>query len=380
MKPICLSPTRVGTVLRPRRAEAAAALAFVFATLAGPLALRAEVVDRIVLRVNDRIATLSDYEKRRSETVAQIDERGLSPEDRAKAMNSVGSRVFRDMFEELLLLSRADQTRANPSDEEVDGELARIRERFGIASDDQFAAALAQQGMTLTGYREQIRTQLRIREVVFKEIQGTIKIEEDDLRRYYRAHQDDFEIPARRRLREIVVLDREGVPAAEQNRRAAEIAAQIAGGKVLEQIAEQNQPLGITSGVIDLDWVTAGELAAELEKAVWELPTGGVSPPTPSRGGLHILQVVERQEPGLRGFAEVAQEIESRERDRMFEEKMREFMRTLEENAYVKATPPADATDFRTVAGSKTRADRFEPFDPGAEAKKALAEPQPPPG
>lgn len=362
------------------RGRALAGAALALATLAGPFALRAEVVDRIVLRVNDRISTLSDYEKRRGESLAQINQRELAPEDRAKALGSVGSRVYRDMFEELLLLSRADQMRANPADEEVDGELARIRERFGIASDDQFAAALAQQGMTLTGYREQIRTQLRIREVVFKEIQGTIKIEEDDVRRFYRAHQDEFKIPARRRLREIVVLDREGVPPAEQDRLSSEIAAQIKAGKVLEQIAEENQTKGVTSGVIDLDWVAAGELAAELEKAVWDLPTGAVSPPTASRGGLHLLQVVERQEPGLMAFSEVAQQIENRERDRLFEEKMKTYMRTLEENAYVKAAPPPDATDFRTVAGSKTRADRFEPFDPSAEAKKALATPdQPPP-
>lgn len=348
--------------------------------LAAPVAVRAEVVDRIVLRVNDRIATLSDYEKRRNETLAQINERNLPPEERSKALNALGGRVYRDMFEELLLLSRADQVRANPTDEEIDAELGRIRERFGIASDDQFAAALAQQGMTLTGYREQLRNQLRIREVVYKEIQGTIKLEEDDLRRYYRAHQEEFRIPARRRIREIVVLDREGVPASEQNRRAAEIAAQISAGKVLDQIAEELQPVGITSAVIDLEWVEAGELAAELEKAVWELPTGGVSAPIPSRGGLHIVQIVERQEPGLMAFAEVSQAISDRERDRLFEEKMKTFMRTLEENAYVKAAPPPDAADFRTVAGSKSRADRFEPFDPGAEAKKALEKPAQPPG
>jgi|CXWL01.1.fsa_nt_gi parvulin-like peptidyl-prolyl isomerase len=363
-----------------RRGRAAALLVLSLAAFTTPAALRAEVVDRLVLRVNDRIATLADYEKRRNETMVQIDERGLSPEDRAKALNAVGPRVFRDMFEELLLLSRADQLRADPTDEEIDGELARIRDRFGISSDDQFAAALAQQGLTLTNYREQIRTQLRIREVVFKEIQGKIEVEEDDVRRYYRAHQEDFRIPARRRVREIVVLDRDGVSSAEQSRRAGEIGAQIAAGKVLDQVAEELQTLGVTSPVIDLDWVESGELAAELEKAAWELPTGGVSAPTPSRGGLHILQVVERQEPGLREFAEVAQDIENRERDRLFEEKMKQYMRTLEENAYVKAAPPADAADFRTVAGSKTRADRFEAFDPGAEAKKAMEPPAQPPG
>ena len=37
-------------------------------------ALQREVIDRIVLRVNDRIATLTDYEKRRSEALAQITE------------------------------------------------------------------------------------------------------------------------------------------------------------------------------------------------------------------------------------------------------------------------------------------------------------------
>ncbi|HSL84103.1 MAG TPA: SurA N-terminal domain-containing protein, partial [Thermoanaerobaculia bacterium] len=146
---------------QPVRRPAAGAFLLTLALLAGAAApAAADVVDRVVLRVNDKIATLLDYERRRAEMVSQVQTADVSDAQRAEAMAGLGNRLFRDMLEELLLLSRADQLRVHPSEDEVDRAVRRVRLDFGIATDDEFAAALATQGLSLAEFREQIRNQL----------------------------------------------------------------------------------------------------------------------------------------------------------------------------------------------------------------------------
>jgi len=330
-----------------------------------------------VLRVNDRIATLLDYERRRAELAAQLAGADIEEERRAQAMAELGSRLFRDMLEELLLLSRADQLRIQPTEEEVDRAVAGVRQEFGIASDDEFAAALAREGISLAEFREQVRGQIRMREVVAREVTAEIELEEDDLRRAYRAAQDRFRLPERFRVNEIIVLEA-AQPDPEGMRMIARgIQAEIEAGRAFEELAAEYAERGLTSTLIDLGWVEAGELDPDLEAALAGIGPGQVAEPVSGRGGLHILKLLEHEESRLRSFSEVAQELEARERQRLYSDKIGEYMRELEETAFVRAEPPADAAGFRTVAGSRERQDPFAGFEPvaGQEAEEPAEEP-----
>ncbi|HUF78811.1 MAG TPA: peptidyl-prolyl cis-trans isomerase, partial [Thermoanaerobaculia bacterium] len=234
------------------------------------------------------------------------------------------------------------------------------------ATDDDFAAALSREGLSLAEFREQVRGQLRMREVIAREVTAEIKLEDDDLRRAYRAAQDGFRLPERFRIHELIVLEAEQVDLDGLRAIAREIQAEIEAGRLFEELAADYAERGLTSGLVDLGWVEAGELDADLEAAVAGLSPGDVSDPVPGRGGLHILKLLEHEESRVRAFAEVAQELEARERQRLHGEKVTEYMRKLEEVAFVRAEPPADAAGFRTVAGSRGQQDPFAGFEPVA--------------
>lgn len=324
----------------------------------------ADVVDRVVLRVNDKIATLVDYERRRGEMMGQLAASDLPEEQRAEVRANLGSRVFRDMLEELLLLSRADQLRIHPTEEEVDRALRVVRQDFGIASDDEFAAALASQGMSLAEFREQVRSQLRMRAVVSREVTSAIELEEDDLRRVYRAEEERFRLPERHRVREMIVLEAEDRDPEELRAIAEAIHTELEKGRAFEELAAEYSDRGLTSGVVDLGWIEEGELDPSLEMVIESLAPGEFSEPVEGRGGLHILELLEHEPERLQAFSEVAREIEVQEQQRQYGEKIQEYMRTLEETAYVRAEPPPDAAGFRTVAGSRAEEDPFAGFEP----------------
>lgn len=334
-------------------------LALLLAVLSIPsaLPLHAEVVNRVVLRVNDQIATLYDYEVRRSNMARELlRQPDLDQEERTKLLGEVGELAYKDLYEELLIESRAQQLDIAVSDDEITQQIGQMKQNFGIQSDEEFVQALAQSGMSEPQLRERLRRDLRAREVMGREVQSRIKLDEDDLRRIYQRDRDQFKQPEQVQLREIVVLDEGGLPTAEERQQlAAQIRATVAGGKSLADAVAQTSGKGQTSGVIEVGWVTPGDLDASLEAAVWKLAPGAVSEPVPGRGGLHVLQVVDRKEARVPAFSEVQEQIRQREQRLKMQDEIGRYMAELEKKSLIVTEPPPGAENFRRQLGVRPK-------------------------
>ena len=320
-----------------------------------PAALRAELVNKVVLRVNDQIATLYDYEQRRAGMAQEIlRQQDLGDEERRQLLSQVGELAFKDMFEELLIESRAEQLGVEVSDTQVDQQVGQMKQNFGIETDEQFEAALAQSGMTAPQLRERLRRDLRAREVMGREVQSRINLDEDDLRRLYQKNREELRQPEQLQLREVVVLEEGGLPTAEERAAlAAGIQQSVAGGKSLADAVAEHAQKGHTSNVIDIGWVSPGDLDPSLESAVWKLAPGTLTEPVAGRGGLHLLQVVERREARVPAFAEVQEQIRMREQRRRMQDEVASYMAELEKKSLIVAEPPPGAEGFRRFLGTR---------------------------
>ncbi len=312
----------------------------------------AEVVNKVVLRVNDQIATLYDFQLRRADAISEIMRRIHDPKEQKDELAQVSENVFRDMFQELLLSSRADQLAVEATDAEVDDQIATVRKNFGIKTDAEFQQALTQNGMTLDQLRAQTRKRLRIQGVMSKEVQSKIKVKDEDIRRYYRQHEAVYRVPEQVQLREVVVLEDSGLPAAERGRIAAEIRAAVAGGKTLAEAVAPFAAKSQTSSVVELGWVSPKDLDPKLEESAWKLSTNGVSEPVDARGGLHLLQLIDRHPAHLKPFSEVQAQITQQEQERLFRDESVKYMADLEARSLVVADPPREAANFRRKMGA----------------------------
>ena len=327
----------------------------VFLLLLAPAALRAELLNKVVLRVNDQIATLYDYEQRRAGMAQEIlRQQGLSEEERRQLMAQVGELAFKDMFEELLIESRADQLGVEVAEAQIDAQLGQMKQNFGIESDEQFQQALAQSGMTEPELRQRLRRDLRAREVMGREVQSRINLDEDDLRRIYQKNREQLRQPEQLQLREVVVLEEGGLPTAEERAAlAARIRQSVAGGKSLADAVAEHAQQGHTSNVIDIGWVAPGDLDPGLESAVWKLSPGTLSEPVAGRGGLHLIEVVERRESRIPAFSEVAEQLRAREQRVRMQDEIAGYMAELEKKSLIVAEPPAGAEGFRRLLGTR---------------------------
>lgn len=320
---------------------------FIVAALALAGTAGAVTVNRIVLRVNDQIATLADYEERKQERAQMLQASDLDAAQKRQMMETAGRATMRTLFDELLLLSRAEQLGVEVAEASVDRAVERAREQAGIDNDEAFRQALAQSGMTLEGYREQLRRNLLMDEVINREVRARIELDEQTLRRYYRQHSDAFHEPEGLHLEEVVLLESSG-GAPEQLREAARwIAAEVAKGRSFSDVVTPLSRDGVATAVIDLGWIERGDLDAALAEVAWDLAPGEVSAPVPGRGGLHVLRLVERRDARQVPFEEVREQVRRRVGSERFQKDLETYLGELARTAYVVAEVPADARGFR---------------------------------
>ena len=340
----------------------------VFCLLLVGVSVGSAEVNEIVLRVNDRIATTYDYNSERSERFQAIQQAdSLTEEKKQELLAVLGETVMKDLFEQLLMLSRADQLKIQISPSEVEEAVERTKQNFGIQNQDEFRAALESSGLTEERLRARLEKTLLTQRVMGQEVYSRVSVDEEDLRRYYQSHTDDFQVPQRLNLREVVVLESSGLNDEDLALLAEEIRQQLSTGRDIEEVVAPYREEGVSSGVVDLGWVEVGDLNQDLEEAVWGLEAGGVSPAVEARGGLHILVVAEREEARLLEFLEVQDQIRSIEQGRLMQDEMAKYIEELKNNSYIVANPPPEAAGFRASLTSSlpSELDAFRDVAPG---------------
>ena len=352
--------------------------------LAAPGA-RAEEIDRIVLRVNDEIATLADYAGRRSTRITAISRsQDLPAEQRQQMIDEAGRSAMREMFEELLVLSRAHQLRLEASPSEIDRALENAKRRFGVSSDEELEQGLAQQGSSMAEFRARMAQNLLFNEVLQREIQPRIKVDDEEVARYWREHPEQYAVAERRKVEELVVRETASPSIAERRALAVALRDLLVEGKSIADAVAAQKAADKTL-VLDHDWIERGTLDPQLETTVWELDTGGVGGPIEGRGGFHVLKLGGIEPAKVRPLETVRGEITQTIQESRYEAESAKYLDELASKAYVVENVPPDAVGYRSAPSGQRdpvrELMRGEAAQKSAEAPAegaAPAEPLPP--
>ncbi|MEM6793815.1 MAG: peptidyl-prolyl cis-trans isomerase [Acidobacteriota bacterium] len=329
---------------------------------AGP-AVAQEPLNHIVLRVNDQILTLYDYESRKdAEIRTLLADTRLSPAERKEALSAAGRTVMQQIFREMLLESFSRQNGITVSEREIDDSIQQVQERQGMSTTDELLQALEASGMTLQDLRDSLRGELLLSSVIRREVTAQIEVGDDELRGFYRSNPELFQVQEERRLRELIVLEDSGLGTEELLAKAQEIHRRLEGGESMEEVAATYRDDGVSTGVVNLDWLQRKDLEETLSEAAFAAPEGGYTPPVQARGGYHVVHVMEVKEGFVRPFEEVEEQIQARERQRRFGSELQKFMTRLETTSFIQENLPADAIGYRTLATSFETDSELEDF------------------
>ena len=117
-----------------------------------------------------------------------------------------------------------------------------------------------------------------------------------EIKRYFDDHKDDFEHPAKARIR-YVTIDRtpNAADSAAALARVQRVRAEIVGGAKFEDVAkrESSDSLSRIQGG-ELGKIRKGQTAPAFDNAVFTMPTGRLSEPVKTQFGYHLIEVKSR--------------------------------------------------------------------------------------
>ena len=200
------------------------------------------------------------------------------------------------------------------SDEEIDNYIATIRERNKL-TEEQMAAALAQQGMTMERYREHIGQELEQAQLINREIRGKVNVTPEDVERYYQAHLDEYALPGSITISHIVLQLSEDAPAdqvAAVTERAEQIHEQLEDGADFGELAKRYSEDAAAESGGKLGSFEAGEMLEVIERTAETLQPGEFSSPVRSPVGVHIVRLDDRVVAGHQPLETLEEEIRER--------------------------------------------------------------------
>lgn len=283
---------------RSKRLAAVIGAILVCAATAGAAAERV-LVEAILIRVNDRIVTMSDFRQRLEVELSQIP----SPPS-GKELERFAHEVFDTVVDELVLLERASEKKLTVDDDMVDEAIANLREQNQLQDEQAFEAALEQAGLTEEGLRERYRHNILLQRAVQSEVKPT-QITEEEVRQRYEENKEQYRVPEKVELEQVFLpLASDGSNRLDVMRTAQGLVDRVRDGADLRAEA-------ILAGaeIQELGAIPAADLRDELARLLAPLPEGGVTDPVATTGGYQVIRLVRRIPAGYQPFDEVKETV-----------------------------------------------------------------------
>ena len=304
----------------------------------------AELLEGIVVRVGDRIVTRTQYERRLNDIYADI-ERTAPPEQVAELRKTARENLVNEFVSELLIKDRADHLGVTISDAELADAVNRLKQQYGITTDEQFEASLSQSGLTRSDMEVRLRETLVTQKVFSRELRNRSQATDAELRERYNREKESYRLPERAQLREIVILKPESGSTAEAQTRANEVAeAARKAGTDFANLASTMSESGTREKGGDMGLVAKGDLIPALDTAIFNAAPGSIIGPIETKSAWHIMKVESRLPSEVPGFDTVREKLRQDESEASFDRDYKAYIENLRREAFVqindKMIPP----------------------------------------
>jgi len=292
------------------------------------------VLDRVVAVVNDEALTLSEVQEEGQPVVRKIFQDFVGTE-RERRLEEAERRVLEDLIDRRLMYQVAKREGMLPSEAEVTGAIEELKRTNNVSDDAQFRTMLKAEGLTLEQVRRNIGERLAIGRLLARQVRSAIILGEEELTKYYQAHQDKYQRTPQAEIRHILFPVRPRADEAAVRARAEEARTKIVEGADFAQVAREYTDPSSPESRGEVMTVHRGELAPEIEAAAFGLPAGGVSPLIRTEAGYHVIKVERVQAEYVAPFAEVRESIRDQLFQEKFEAKRKEWLANLRQSAFI---------------------------------------------
>jgi peptidyl-prolyl cis-trans isomerase SurA len=291
-------------------------------------------VEEIIARVNDQVISTSDYQH----ALRDLEQQAQQHQWTEQQIYEQRANLLRDLIDQQLLLSRGKELGITGENELV-RQLDEMRKQNHLATMDDLQKAAEAQGVSWEDFRASLRNRFITQQVIREEVGAHINISPSDIQAYYDAHKQDFDEPEQIRLSEILIPTAnpdDAAQVAEAEKKADEAEARLKGGEDFASLAKSVSAGVTASNGGDLGEFKRGQLGAKvLEDQTFDLKPGQYTYPIRTKQGYVILKVTEHTPGGIAPLKDVEPQIEDQIGMSKMTPKLREYMTSLRENAYI---------------------------------------------
>jgi peptidyl-prolyl cis-trans isomerase SurA len=296
----------------------------------------AKIVERIIARVNSEIITQHQYDEEQAQLREKLAQQYSGAELDAQVRDQ-SKNLLRDLIDESLMVQKAKDDDINVETDLVK-ELDGYRKRANLATLEDLETEVEKQGLNYEDFKDRLRRQLLMREVIGREVGSRIQLSRDDARKFYEAHKKEFESPGMVHLAQILISTEKRKPE-EAEKRANEALAELKAGQRFAEIAKKYSEGPAAEQGGDVGYMKEGTLAPEIGAVVAKLDPNEFSNPIQTKYGYIILKVLERYSPGIPKFEEVEQRVNEVLYDQIMEPRLREYLLQLRRESYIYRAP-----------------------------------------
>ncbi|MCK4647999.1 peptidyl-prolyl cis-trans isomerase [bacterium] len=260
---------------------------------------QAEIVERVVARVNDEIITLTELEK----TYRELKSAFLG-----EARLPSRGELLERMIENRLLLQEAKREGIKVSQGEVQENIERVKSTF--LSEKAFKMALEREGIKIEDLEKRYREELVIKKLIDKEVKPEIEVSKKEIRNYYEKNKKRFREEERVKIRHILFEDYS---------QAEKALKRIKSGTNFEEVAKGGY----------LGSFKRGQLDRKIEEVAFNLKEGEISSIVKTESGYHIVKLEKKEEARLKKLSEVKEVIRNILSSQKMEKKIKEYLKKL---------------------------------------------------
>jgi parvulin-like peptidyl-prolyl isomerase len=333
------------------------------------------MVDEIVVKVNNRIITRSEFDERAAYLVQQVQQQhsGGSINEELQAARDA---LLANLITEALLIERAetifdmDKIRGSLIDD--------FKKQQNIPNDAELDKALKDQSITRKELEDQLIRMAVPNEIINYDVKRKISVSDQEMQDYYNQNRAKWESPEQVTFHEIVLLytsDNKD----EVRGRAETVVKQAKTGTGDEfiELVKQYSEAGTRETQGLLGPLPRADLQENIANVAFTMDAGTVSEPIDTGRSFHVIRLDARTPATTRTLADpiVKQEIHDQVRDQKYRPRFDIYLRKLWRENYIEVAPKYES--FLVVSPLKIAPANEKSATPPAVPPPGAAPPPP---
>ncbi|MCB9800207.1 MAG: peptidylprolyl isomerase [Candidatus Omnitrophica bacterium] len=296
-----------------------------------------QLLDRVIAVVNNEAITQSELDVM-LRPIYEDYKQEYKGEQLFKQLAIARQKLLNQLIEDRLVYQKAKELEVKVDPGLIEEHLEEFKQRF--PDNETLEEALKMQGMTLGSIRDRFQRQEMIRQLHNMEVRSRVVVSPTDLQKYFNDHPDEFSQQERVKVRSITI--KKSIEAREKGLKDEnawqmmnEIQTKLKQGEPFEKLAkDHSEDTRAEEGGLS-EWIDRHTMIPAIDEIIFSLKPGEVSQAIETEMGLHLFQLVERQDGESKTFEEVREQIRTQLYNEKLEKRFNEWMEELKKSAYI---------------------------------------------